>query len=198
MDILFQSQKTPIIIGLKFHPSEIDINSIGVPAAPLAATGTESGETYYITPDQLSELIDEYGTAERFGGIMMWSAGFSDSNVNDGCTYAQEAHAILEYGSPCSDGPSTSSQSTATTLPKTTTSSWTETTTTTTMVTVTTTKTTTTTRTTTTSSSATATATGTVGEWGQCGGEGYTGSTVCESPYVCVELSVWWSQCEAA
>jgi len=33
-------------------------------------------------------------------------------------------------------------------------------------------------------------------QWAQCGGEGYTGSTVCASPYTCTELSVWWSQCE--
>lgn len=84
-------------------------SSIGVPAAPLAANGGPSGETYYVTPAQLSELIDEYETAPRFGGIMMWSAGFSDSNVNNGCNYAQEAHAILDFGSPCSSGPSSSS-----------------------------------------------------------------------------------------
>lgn len=78
---------------------------------------------------------------------MMWSAGFSDSNVNDGCNYAQEAHAILEYGSPCTDGPSSVSlptpapTSTATTL---TTSTVTATTT-----------------------SASSTATGTVDQWGE-------------------------------
>lgn len=36
----------------------------------------------------------------------MWSAGFSDSNVNSGCTYAQEAHNILWTGSPCGSGSS--------------------------------------------------------------------------------------------
>jgi chitinase len=25
---------------------------------------------------------------------------------------------------------------------------------------------------------------------------GYTGPTQCVAPYNCVELSVWWSQCE--
>jgi len=35
----------------------------------------------------------------------MWAAGFSDSNVNDGCTFAQQARAILDTGSPCSGGP---------------------------------------------------------------------------------------------
>ncbi|KAF3762656.1 glycoside hydrolase family 18 /Carbohydrate-binding module family 1 [Cryphonectria parasitica EP155] len=154
---------------------------IGVPAAPLAANGGTAGETYYITPDQLAELIDEYEDATRFGGIMMWSAGFSDSNVNDGCTYAQEAHAILEYGSPCANGPS--SVSIATTAPLTT-----LTTSTTTSVPV-----TGVTTTTTTAASGTGTP---LAEWAQCGGEGYTGSTYCESPYSCVCTSVWWCQCE--
>jgi len=45
---------------------------------------------------------------------------------------------------------------------------------------------------------ATSTGSSTTGlaQWAQCGGEGYTGSTVCASPYVCTETSVWWSQCE--
>ena len=87
---------------------------IGMPAAPDGATGTPSGETYYINPSQLSQLVSEYGTATRFGGIMMWSAGFSDSNVNNGCTYAQEAHAILVNGAPCGGAPVTSTQTTTT------------------------------------------------------------------------------------
>lgn len=53
-----------------------------------------------------------------------------------------------------------------------------------------------------TSSSATSTATptgtggGSVPQWGQCGGQGYTGPTKCVSPYTCVATSQWWSQCE--
>jgi chitinase len=66
-----------------------------VPAAPLAANGFPSGETYYITPEQLAQLVAEYDTNPAFGGIMMWSAGFSDSNVIDGCTYAQQAQENL-------------------------------------------------------------------------------------------------------
>ena len=61
----------------------------------------------------------------------------------------------------------------------------------------TTTATTTTNKTTTTSSSAAATTTaGTVGQYNQCAGEGWTGGTVCQSPYICTEISVWYSQCE--
>jgi hypothetical protein len=48
---------------------------------------------------------------------------------------------------------------------------------------------------TTTSSGATSTAS-LVSQWNQCAGEGWTGGTVCEPPYVCTEVSVWYSQCE--
>lgn len=115
----------------------------GVPAAPLAANGAPSGETYYITPAQLATVVSEYQSNSHFGGIMMWSAGFSDSNVNNGCTYAQEAHNILLTGSPCSGSGSTSPTSTATTTSKPTSTS-------------------------TSTTSPTATATGTpVAQWGQ-------------------------------
>jgi len=131
---------------------------IGVPAAEGAANG------YYITPEQLAELVEEYHTATAFGGIMMWSAGFSDSNVIDGCTYAQQAQEILLSGAPC-DG----------TIPTNTLSTH--------------------------SISATPTSsakpTGTpVGAYDQCGGTGYTGSTVCISGYVCTEISSAYSQCD--
>ncbi|KAI0473475.1 glycoside hydrolase family 18 protein [Xylariaceae sp. FL0804] len=46
-----------------------------------------------------------------------------------------------------------------------------------------------------TATSATSTSTGTVAQWGQCGGEGYTGPTECASPYTC-QGSYWWMQCE--
>jgi chitinase len=36
---------------------------------------------------------------------------------------------------------------------------------------------------------------GTVNQWGQCGGQGWTGATVCVAPYNCVVSSVWWSDC---
>ncbi|KAI1821114.1 putative class III chitinase [Xylaria intraflava] len=37
---------------------------------------------------------------------------------------------------------------------------------------------------------------GSVAQWGQCGGQGYTGPTACASPYKCTSVSSWWSQCE--
>jgi chitinase len=74
---------------------------IGVPASPLGATGTQSGAQYYLAPAALASLVGQYDTDSAFGGVMMWSAGFSNSNVNNGCTYAQEAKHILTTGSVC-------------------------------------------------------------------------------------------------
>jgi chitinase len=74
---------------------------IGVPASPDGATGTSSGAQYYAEPSELATIVSNFSSNAAFGGIMMWSAGFSDANVNNGCTYAQEAHSILTTGSPC-------------------------------------------------------------------------------------------------
>ncbi|RDW91770.1 endochitinase 2 [Coleophoma crateriformis] len=75
---------------------------IGAPAAPLAANGGVSGEVYYIPPTDLATLVNEYKSNAAFGGVMLWAAGFSDSNIIDGCTFAQEVHEILLTGSPAS------------------------------------------------------------------------------------------------
>ncbi|RVD83416.1 uncharacterized protein DFL_007802 [Arthrobotrys flagrans] len=58
-------------------------------------------------------------------------------------------------------------------------------------------RTTTTTRATTTPSTTTTSATPTAvaGHWQQCGGIGYTGPTVCESPYTCTVLNPYYYQC---
>ncbi|KID82786.1 class III chitinase ChiA2 [Metarhizium guizhouense ARSEF 977] len=74
---------------------------IGVPASPLGATGTQSGGKYYLEPDQLSNLTRIYTNDPAFGGIMIWAAGFSDHNVNNGRTYAQQAKCILTSGKTC-------------------------------------------------------------------------------------------------
>lgn len=36
---------------------------------------------------------------------------------------------------------------------------------------------------------------GTSPHWGQCGGDGWTGPTTCESPYTCTYSNQWYSQC---
>lgn len=74
---------------------------IGVPASPLGATGTESGAKYYLEPATLTKVVSQHAQDEKFGGVMMWAAGFSDANVNNGCTYAQEAKRILTTGAAC-------------------------------------------------------------------------------------------------
>ncbi|KAF8592886.1 hypothetical protein BDV93DRAFT_594139 [Ceratobasidium sp. AG-I] len=38
-------------------------------------------------------------------------------------------------------------------------------------------------------------ASGTVPQYGQCGGNGYSGPTTCVSPYTCVKAHDWYSQC---
>jgi cellulase len=80
----------------------------------------------------------------------------------------------------CSGGGSSSSSSTTTTT-----------------TTTTTTKPPTTTPTTTTTTPTTTSSTGgsTVPHYGQCGGIGWTGGTVCASPYTCVKSNDYYSQC---
>lgn len=41
----------------------------------------------------------------------------------------------------------------------------------------------------------TGTRAGTVAHWGQCGGVGWTGGTVCVSPYTCTYSNAWYSEC---
>ncbi|OAQ59835.1 class III chitinase [Pochonia chlamydosporia 170] len=51
--------------------------------------------------------------------------------------------------------------------------------------------------TTTTTSPSTPPPTGTlVPQWGQCGGQGYTGPTQCQPPYKCTYGGQWWSSCQ--
>ncbi|EGX50257.1 hypothetical protein AOL_s00076g222 [Orbilia oligospora ATCC 24927] len=49
--------------------------------------------------------------------------------------------------------------------------------------------------TTTRSTTASATPTAVASRWGQCGGIGFTGPTVCESPYTCTVLNPYYYQC---
>ncbi|OAA36837.1 class III chitinase ChiA2 [Metarhizium rileyi] len=74
---------------------------IGVPASPAAATGTPSGARYYLEPARLAALVARHSRDVVFGGLMMWSAGYSDANRNNGCTYAQQARRILTTGRTC-------------------------------------------------------------------------------------------------
>lgn len=44
-------------------------------------------------------------------------------------------------------------------------------------------------------SSSTSPSAGTVPQWGQCGGQGWTGGTICQSPYTCKASNTYYSQC---
>jgi chitinase len=133
-----------------------------------ANTGAGSG---YTTGSTLEAAIEYSESFSSFGGVMMWD--MSQLYENDG--FLDEVVEDLGSG-----GDPSTATSTATTLTTATTTKPSST------------------ITSTTTTTASATGTGTpVPEWGQCGGIGYTGSTQCASPYVCVYLSDWWSQCEA-
>lgn len=74
---------------------------IGVPASVWASNGTSEGSQYYIGPEQIVTSINEKKGEQNFGGVMIWNAGFSDANIHNGCTYAQNIHHILLTGSTC-------------------------------------------------------------------------------------------------
>jgi chitinase len=139
---------------------------LGVPGSPSAAG---SG---YETGSALAAVISYCKTFSSFGGVMTWDMSqiYANAGSLDG------VHSDLAgSGSP----PPTSTVKSTTMTPTTT------------FMTVTTAKSTTSVLATTTPAGP-----GTVNQWGQCGGNGYTGSTVCVAPYTCVEISGWWSQCE--
>ncbi|ROW07012.1 hypothetical protein VPNG_06669 [Cytospora leucostoma] len=144
---------------------------MGIPASTGAGAG-------YTTGDTLEAAIQYSETFSSFGGVMMWdmsqlyeNSGFLDS-------------VVAYLGSGGTPSPTTTTATTFITTTTTTTAKPSTTTTSTTTTTV-------------PATTTTATATGTVPEWGQCGAIDYTGPTQCASPYVCVYLSEWWSQCEA-
>jgi chitinase len=145
---------------------------LGVPGSPSAAgSGYEMGSA-------LAAVISYCQGFSSFGGVMTWD--MSQIYANPG--FLDGVYSDLAGGGTAAAS-STTMKSTTTTLPSST------------LVTVTT-KTSATTTATSAPTTTASTGPGTVNQWGQCGGIGYTGSTVCVAPYTCVEISVWWSQCE--
>ncbi|KAG8988452.1 hypothetical protein FRB90_002733, partial [Tulasnella sp. 427] len=107
---------------------------------------------------------------------------YSNIRVGDiGSTYSGTAQTTT-----------TSKSSTTTTKTSTSTSSTKTTTTTTTTKPI---STTSSTKTTTTTTKTTTTTGATQTHYGQCGGQGYTGPTVCASPYTCTYSNAYYSQC---
>lgn len=144
---------------------------MGIPANTGAGSGYTTGTT-------LEDAIQYSETFSSFGGVMMWDM----SQLYENSGFLAEVVADLGSG-----GTATTTSPVGTTTTTTTTMTTTTTLTPTTITTI------TTAVTTTAPSAATGTA---VAQWGQCGGNGYTGSTTCASPYTCTCLSVWWCQCE--
>jgi endoglucanase len=121
--------------------------------------------------DMLSFLSD---ASDVWMGGLWWAAGpwwanyIFNMEPPSGVGYQQYLGILKPYFVD-ENGPITSTTATSTTL-------------------------TTTTTTSTTSTSATATGTG-APRWGQCGGNGWTGPRVCQSPWTCTVVNEWYSQC---
>ncbi|RFU32162.1 hypothetical protein B7463_g4149, partial [Scytalidium lignicola] len=137
-----------------------------------AVGGANAGS--YISAAALGPVISYSQQFSSFGGVMIWDMSQVYSNSGFLSTVVSE----LGGSSPPPPTTSTTTRAASTTTSRPTTFS-----------------TVTTTRTTTTTTSAPPSTTG-VAQWGQCGGNGYTGPTQCASPYTCVAISEWWSQCE--
>lgn len=122
----------------------------------------------YESGSTLASIISYCKSFSSFGGVMIWD--MSQVYANSGFLSSVSS----DLGLPPSGGGGGTTTTTKIATP-------------TTLTTVT---------KTTASPTTTPTGSGTVAQWGQCGGIGYTGPTVCQSPYTCVANSQWWSQCE--
>lgn len=140
---------------------------LGVPANTGAGAGYTSGST-------LASIIAYSRSFSSFGGVMMWD--MSQLYANAGFLDAVDS----DLGNPVVAVPVTTTTSPGmTTTPVTTTTPGS------TFTTV-----------TTTSASPSSTDGGVlVNPWSQCGGQGWSGGTVCPSGYTCVANSAWYSQC---
>ncbi|KAI0112562.1 family 74 glycoside hydrolase [Nemania sp. FL0031] len=157
------------------------------------AFGTGSaGARLYGSGDTGATWTDLQGATQGFGAID--SCKLAGSGNTAGQVFVGTNGRGVFFASGTLSGGS-GGGSTTTTLTTSTTKTTTASPTTTTSKASTTTTTTTTTKTTATTSSQTATPTGTVPQYGQCGGSGYSGPTVCVVPYTCQVQSQYYSQC---
>lgn len=141
---------------------------IGAPGATGAANAG-----YYVSATVLGSIISYSKQFSSFGGVMIWDMSEVYSNSGFLSTVASELGGSSPPPASTTTAKATSTTSKSTGTPTTLS---------------------TTTRPTTTTGSPPST-TG-VPQWGQCGGQGYTGPTQCASPYTCVATSEWWSQCQ--
>ncbi|KAI1268130.1 carbohydrate-binding module family 1 protein [Xylariaceae sp. FL1019] len=162
-----------------------------------------NGNRLYGSADNGATWTDIQGSSQGFGAIS--SCKVAGSGNTAGQVYVgTNGRGVFHASGTLSGGSSTGTTTTSTTSKASTTSSTTSkvsTTNTSTKVTTSTTSKATTSTTlttatkTSTTSAPTSTSTGTVAQYGQCGGSGYTGATACISPYTCTYENDYYSQC---
>ena len=180
---------------------------LGIPGSSTAAgSGYVSGST-------LASIISYCKSFSSFGGVMIWDIsqvyanyGFlaavsRDLGVSPFNSSSSTAETTMRTVKMKPTSMATTRKTTSTTTKRITNTTTKETSTTvmkkTSVTTTQKTSITTTKRTSATSSSTSVkTMAGLVSQYNQCAGEGWTGGTVCKSPFICTELSVWYSQCE--
>jgi len=74
---------------------------VGLPASTKASTGGDDGTKYFLSPSELTSLVDGFTTHTGFAGVMLWDAGNSDSETHSGCEYDQEVRSVLDKGHAC-------------------------------------------------------------------------------------------------
>ncbi|KAK1755479.1 carbohydrate-binding module family 1 protein [Echria macrotheca] len=149
---------------------------LGVPGSPSAA-----GSGYVSAPQLVAGVIAQARRYPSFGGVMVWDMSQLQSNPG----FLETIAAGLDSGSSSYTPPAPVVSSWApapTTL-------------------ITSTRTSSAYNVATAASPAaqspsTSTTDHLVPQWGQCGGEGYTGSTTCQPPFTCVHESQWWAHCD--
>jgi len=137
----------------------------------MGIPGGSTGGSGYQSASTIATIISYVKQFSSFGGVMIWDM----SQLVENPGFLDTVASAL--GSSSTTPITTTAKTTTTAVP-------------TTLSTL------TTKAPTTTTTTSTAPGTTLVPQWGQCGGNGYTGSTTCQSPYTCVALSEWWSQCE--
>ncbi|ROW13163.1 hypothetical protein VPNG_04870 [Cytospora leucostoma] len=175
---------TYVALGLEAAFTELDVRFSSLPptSAGLAQQATDYGS-----------VVSACLAVDGCVGITVWD--FDDayswipstfSGQGDACLYwanltTKPAYDTVQSLLASAAGTTVPAASTATTLSTSTTGAATTSTT--------------AAATTTTSSSATASSTATAARWGQCGGSGWTGATVCASSYTCTYVNAYYSQC---
>ena len=75
---------------------------IGLPAAREASLEDVSkGGVYYLQPDDLKKLLDQYKSSDKFSGVMLWDAGYSEANQVGGCSYHNQVASVLSQDRVC-------------------------------------------------------------------------------------------------